>query len=183
MVCQECKENPATMHFTKINNGQKTEIHLCEKCAQEKGEIFMFNNYSTFSINNLLSGLFNMENAFKTPQKSSFYQSHRSQCPNCGLTFQQFTEVGRFGCANCYETFRDQLQPILRRLHSGNLTHNGKIPKRMGGNIHLHKKIEELKANLQQLVAREEFEEAAIVRDQIRSLEHQLSEYNGGGGE
>ena len=41
MICQECNQRPATLHFTKIINGEKTEVHLCEKCAQEKGEMFM----------------------------------------------------------------------------------------------------------------------------------------------
>ena len=43
MICQECNQRPAALHFTKIINGEKTEVHLCEKCAQEKGEMFMFN--------------------------------------------------------------------------------------------------------------------------------------------
>lgn len=184
MICQECKERPATLHFTKINNGQKVELHLCEKCAQDKGEVFMLHSSSPFSINNLLAGLFNnMESALQSAQNSSFYQNNIPyQCPNCGLQYQQFIEVGRFGCAECYETFKEQLEPIFRRLHSGNSTHNGKIPKRMGGKIHLHKKLEQLRANLQVLISREEFEQAAIVRDEIRSIEKQLSESNGEGG-
>ena len=40
---------------------KKNRIHFCEKCAQEKGEIYMFNEESGFSINNLLAGLFNID--------------------------------------------------------------------------------------------------------------------------
>ena len=46
MVCQECNQRPATLHFTKIVNGEKEEFHLCEKCAQEKGDMYFINRYS-----------------------------------------------------------------------------------------------------------------------------------------
>ncbi|MDZ5474295.1 UvrB/UvrC motif-containing protein [Bacillus sp. 31A1R] len=182
MICQECNERPATLHFTKINNGEKTEYHLCEKCAQEKSESFILNNTSGFSINNLLAGLLNFESTFQQPtQKSPFYQEEVLQCEGCSMTYKQFIQVGRFGCANCYETFKEQMKPILRRLHSGNETHNGKIPERIGGNIHLRKNIEDLKQALKDSIAQEEFEKAAEIRDQVRSLEKQLNESNQGG--
>lgn len=182
MICQECNERPATLHFTKINNGEKTEYHLCERCAQEKSESFMFNNTSGFSINNLLAGLLNMESSFQQPtQNPSFFQEDVLQCEHCSMTYKQFLQVGRFGCAHCYEAFKEQIKPILRRLHSGNWTHNGKIPKRIGGTIHLRKNIEELKQSLKDSITQEEFEAAAEIRDQIRSLEKQLNESTEGG--
>ena len=91
-------------------------------------------------------------------------------------------KLGRFGCAKCYQTFKGQLKPILRRLHSGNCTHNGKIPKRVGGKIHLRKNIEGLKLQLKELISEEEFEKAAEIRDEIRSLEKRLEHGLEGGG-
>jgi protein arginine kinase activator len=61
MICQECNQRPAALHFTKIINGEKTEVNLCEKCAQEKGEMFMINGGSGFTFNNLLAGLLNID--------------------------------------------------------------------------------------------------------------------------
>lgn len=182
MICQECNERPATLHFTKINNGAKTVFHLCERCAQEKGESFMINAGSGFSINNLLAGLLSMDNSFQPTQKTPVFEEELLQCKECSMTYKQFIEIGKFGCANCYETFKGQVRPLLRRLHSGNWTHNGKIPQRIGGSIHLRKNIEELKNNIKDLISREEFEKAAEVRDQIRSLEKQLSDRGGEGG-
>jgi len=177
MICQECNQRPATLHFTKILNGEKAEYHLCEKCAQEKGDMFMLSGASGYSINNLLAGLLNMEPAFHNKAKEDpFHQEETLQCDQCSMTFQQFIKVGRFGCANCYKTFEEQLTPILRRLHSGNSVHNGKIPERIGGSMHIKKNIEELKQNLKELITLEEFEKAAEVRDEIRRLEGQLNE-------
>jgi len=181
MICQECNQRPAALHFTKIINGEKTEVHLCEKCAQEKGEMFILNGESGFAFNNLLAGLLNIDPSFQKPSQSPFQQEKIVQCPQCSITFQQFLKVGRFGCAHCYETFKDQLVPVLRRLHSGNWTHNGKIPKRIGGSIHLRKRMEELKGELKLAISQEEFEKAAQIRDEIRTLEKQLVDSEEGG--
>jgi protein arginine kinase activator len=97
------------------------------------------------------------------------------------MTFPQFVKIGRFGCSHCYDTFKDQLKPVLKRLHSGNWTHNGKIPKRSGGGIHLRKRMEDLKSELRTSIIQEEFEKAAIIRDEIRSLEKELTENQEGG--
>lgn len=181
MICQECNLRPATMHFTKIINGEKTEVHLCEKCANEKGEMFMGSSPTGFSINNLLAGLLNFNPSFQqTPQKT-FHQENVLQCEHCSMTYQQFAKIGRFGCAHCYETFKEQLTPILRRLHGGNSAHNGKIPKRIGGTIHLRKKRDELKEHLKELINNEKFEQAAEVRDEIRSLDKRLNQDQEGG--
>lgn len=174
MICHECKKRPAALYFTKVVNGEKTEVNLCEKCAQDKGDMFMFSSNSGFSINNLLSGLLNIDGGFKDPTKDTFQRREIVQCEQCSMTLNRFIKIGRFGCVNCYNVFKDQLKPILRRLHSGNWTHNGKIPARIGGDLHIKKEIESLKEQLQQLILQEEFENAAIVRDQIRDLENEL---------
>ncbi|WP_100332761.1 UvrB/UvrC motif-containing protein [Bacillus xiapuensis] len=173
MICEECKERPATLHFTKAVNGEKTELHLCEKCAQEKGEQYMFNLNPDFSINNLLSGLFNIESAFSS-KPTGYPQQKPLKCDLCQMSFQQFVNTGKFGCPHCYETFREQLIPILKRLQNGNIVHRGKIPERMGGALHIKKEIQILKGQLQQAIVQEEFEAAADLRDQIRSLETKL---------
>ncbi|WP_078543175.1 UvrB/UvrC motif-containing protein [Litchfieldia alkalitelluris] len=182
MICQECNKRPATLHFTKIVNGDKTEVHICEHCAHEKSEMFMFSGNNGFSIHNLLAGLLNIEPAMAEPSKdTAFQKSEVIQCEKCKMTFSQFAKVGRFGCSNCYKTFGNQLNPILKRVHSGNTTHNGKIPKRIGGSIHLRKQISELKGSLQEFISLEEFEKAAEVRDQVRELERLLDENREGG--
>lgn len=126
MICQECNQRPATFHFTKVINGEKTEVHICEHCAQEKSEMFMFPGTSGFSIDNLLAGLLQFE-PLTGSQQHAFQKNEVLQCENCKMTFQQFAKVGRFGCSQCYPTFEKQLTPILKRLHSGNTHHTGKF--------------------------------------------------------
>lgn len=179
MICQECNQRPATLHFTKIVNGEKATIQLCEKCAQEKGEFFTTDGSAGFSINDLLAGILSLDNVMQKTNSNPTPTSHVIQCKECKMTFQQFIKVGRFGCANCYDAFKERLTPILKRLHSGNITHGGKVPERIGGSIHLKKKVQQLRAELRILIEQEEFEKAATVRDQIRSLEINLANGEG----
>ena len=37
MLCQICGKNPASVHFTEIHDNKMSEIHVCERCAEEKG--------------------------------------------------------------------------------------------------------------------------------------------------
>ncbi|TCS81582.1 UvrB/UvrC motif-containing protein [Tepidibacillus fermentans] len=175
MLCENCQQRPATLHFTKIINGQKNEYHLCEQCAKEKGEMFSYDD-SGFSFNNLLSGLLNFDPIKNGHQVIT--SPDQLRCKTCGLTFSQFKKMGKFGCHDCYNYFEPQLEPIFRRIH-GNSQHIGKVPHRSGENIKIKREIVQLKEQLQRKILAEEFEEAAKLRDQIKALESKLSERRG----
>lgn len=172
MFCQECGKRPATLHFTKIVNGDKTEFHICETCAREKGEGIP-GTPNSFSIHSLLSGLLDFNSSGTAAQSQISPQSVR--CEECGLTYAQFSKIGRFGCSNCYNAFAERLDPLLKRVHSST-THSGKIPKRSGGQIQCKREIERLRRELQTYIEQEEFESAATLRDRIRELERKLAE-------
>jgi|SRR5699024_9404761 len=170
MDCQECHENPATLHFTQIINGQKTEVQVCEECAKKKGYI----SYpgEGYSLHDLLTGLFSFDSKqLQVKENDPFKQVEEIQCPRCKITFNDFRRIGKFGCAKCYSAFSTKLDSIFRRVHSGNTKHTGKIPKRKGGSLHTKKELELYRQKLQKLIEEEEFERAAEVRDIIRKLE------------
>ena len=171
MICEECGKRPATLHLTKIVNGEKNEYHICEQCAQEKGDVFT--GFHNFSINNLLSGLLKFDPMQKSGRESTVSKPLR--CETCGLTYAQFTKSGRFGCSDCYKFLGDKLDPLFRRIH-GNTQHIGKVPERTGGQLKIRKELEQLKSALQRYVASEEFEKAAEMRDRIRMLEQKMSQ-------
>lgn len=172
MQCQECGNRPASLHFTKIVNGEKTEFHICEACAREKGELIP-GTTGGFSIHNLLSGLLDFNPGLKG-QMAGTKPVESLRCEECGLTYSQFSKIGRFGCSSCYKYFNERLDPLLKRVH-GNTVHVGKIPKRIGGHIEVKRKLDDLRLELQQRILQEEFEEAASLRDQIRELEKNIS--------
>lgn len=179
MECQECHERPAALHFSKIVNGEKTEVYVCEVCAKEKG--YMGYDEEGYSLHNLLSGLFNFDHPQVNGQQATSTPSpYVIKCPGCGMTYEQFKRKGKFGCAECYETFSDRLNPIFKRVHSGNTRHYGKIPRRTGSGIESKKRLERLRKQLVSLIDKQEFEKAAEIRDEIKELESQQSQHGEG---
>lgn len=171
MLCQECNKRKATVHLTKIINNNKTEVHLCQQCASEKGELdFAFE--PKFSIHHLFAGLLDLDGFGPTV---GIPVTTKMQCENCGLTYAQFSQIGRLGCSDCYETFKDKLNVLLRRIH-GRTQHTGKVPCRSGSVIKFKKEIKELRSELQKKINSEEFEKAAKIRDRIRDLEKEFRE-------
>ena len=174
MWCERCKERPATVHVTKIINNQKTEMHLCEVCAQKTGSEIGFLFEPDFSFHNLLAGL--LESEFTLQSKASGGSALIAQgekCPSCGLTFSDFRRIGRLGCSECYKGFGQNLDPLLRRIH-GYTAHTGKVPKRSGGQVRVKKEIESLRKRLEIAIKKEAYEEAAKIRDQIRAKEKKI---------
>lgn len=167
MQCEECGKRPASLHFTKIVNGEKAELHICEACAREKGE-HIPGNPNGFSIHNLISGLLD----FDSQQAKS--KQPIVKCDTCGMTYAQFGKIGRFGCSQCYRQFAERLDPLLKRVH-GNTVHVGKVPKRAGGKVRTKREIERLKKEMRGRIEREDFESAARLRDRIRELENEVS--------
>lgn len=170
MLCEQCKQRPATVHITKVINNQKTEKHLCEVCAQESGNELGLLFEPNFSFHNLLAGLLEGEAGIKKGALNSPAVDLKGKCPSCGLTFTDFRQIGRLGCSDCYAGFGSSLDPLLRRIH-GSTAHTGKVPKRAGGRIRVKKEIELLRKKLQEAVQREAYEEAAKIRDEIRAKE------------
>jgi len=170
MLCEECQMRPATVHITKIVNNEKTQMHLCEECAKQKHISFSTGisgfgfDDTGFSVAKLLSSFF--EPTSKTPIGTS----DDLKCSRCGLTFRTFSKTGRFGCSQCYNTFKNQMNPMLRRIH-GKTFHVGKVPKRTGGQLRIKHEINRLKRELQEAINAEEYERAAVLRDKIKELE------------
>jgi protein arginine kinase activator len=90
-------------------------------------------------------------------------------CPKCGLAFSDFSRLGRFGCGECYKTFRDRLQPLLRKIHGSSL-HRGKLPPMLSEEATTIKEQERLEQELKLAIASEDFERAADLRDKLKSL-------------
>ena len=160
MLCEICSKNEATVHYTEIINNEMTEMHLCEDCAREKGAMIK----PHFPLADLLAGLTD----FKVPL--TVEKGKAGKCPRCGLTYADFRKIGRLGCSQCYYTFKDSLSSLLKRVH-GSSEHVGKVPALAGREAEVSRTLRELRERLQRAVQREEFEEAAGLRDQIREME------------
>jgi protein arginine kinase activator len=65
------------------------------------------------------------------------------------------------------------LAPLLKAMHKGD-HHIGKVPTRAAHTLVISEKIRQLSAELEKAVHAEKYEEAAVLRDQIRELETKL---------
>ena len=105
-------------------------------------------------------------------------------CPQCGLTFAQFSQQGRFGCGKCYNTFRPKLESIMRKIHGSSL-HRGKYLQAQdeeptGGLVSIREQ-ERLETEYRRAIESEEFERAAALRDRLREIRALLSQIDSPG--
>ncbi len=174
MMCDECGKVKATVHLTEIVNEQITKLNLCEGCAKLKGN----DVEQHFGIADLLAALSDVE--AEAPATSSGAPAPKNKCPQCGLTYEDFKKIGRLGCGDCYPAFKSSLVPLLKRIHGSN-QHMGKSPspvsiKELKVSTKFHEDLEAAKQDLLKAVRKEEFEEAATLRDKIKFLEKKLKE-------
>ncbi len=159
MLCDNCLKNQATVHLTTFTNGQVKTLHLCPQCAAKKGKAtsVVGPNFNDFM--------------------SSFYDKEESDvlvCKNCGTTLDEFSKTGKLGCANCYSVFRQSVIPLLKGIHM-NTEHKGKMPgQRVKVDVekeNRQSKRDKLKKELKAAIETENFEQAAILRDEIALIE------------
>jgi len=166
MLCEECHKEPATVHFTKIVNGHKSEVYLCSRCAERRGEAQLAMEPS-FAFHNILAGLFEPEAALAPGRAFRTV----TRCPSCGSSLSDFRRRGELGCSQCYFEFERELEPLIKRIHRS-VEHHGKAPRGAASSEYARRKeIQRLKAELQSAVAQEQYETAARLRDKIRELE------------
>lgn len=164
MTCCICKEREAKVHLTQIVGDKMQKVDLCDECAKQKG----VNDPTGFSLADLLLGLGasqEMEQAVGGPE---------IKCPHCGFTHADFKKAGRLGCSECYETFREGLEGLLKSMHKG-IKHIGKIPMALQQSRDFSDKLKSLEKKLDKAVAAEDFEQAAVVRDEIKIVKEKLT--------
>ncbi len=162
MKCDFC-DHQATVFLTQLVDGQMKKVCLCEPCAKERG----VTDPTGFSMADLLLG--GMASVMGQGAVVPGTSLSQRRCPSCGFTLEDLRRVRRFGCADCYRTFADEVSQMVRSMHKGS-THVGKVPEGLMAMQIRHQRLEELKARLDRAIASESYEEAAGIRDEIRNL-------------
>ena len=191
-ICEKCNKQ-ATVHLTEISNGKRSEVHLCDGCAQEAGYV----QQSHTPINELLNQFLKAHAQVSEPQAL--------RCSDCGMTWQEFKDTSLLGCPKDYEVFESQLKGVIEQAQQGATHHTGKSPKvataahQTGGAVGSagaetasganqaegtsppadpvklrQAELARLRNELAQAVQAESYEQAAQLRDQIKALERQV---------
>ena len=138
--------------MTTVVGDDLKRLDLCEECARKAGAI----HPSGFLAEEVLLQEF--------PQAPET----KLQCSQCGYPLDSLQKTGRLGCATCYERFADSLGEALVETQKG-LVHRGKRPVRRLADPQV------LEADMKQLIAIEDFEGAARLRDQIAAKKVSIS--------
>ncbi len=190
MHCQACQQNPATVRVIEVTHADPTPVPaesapatgdalgataaapapqpntapkeqwLCEACAQAQHELL--------SQAKDLAEVWKLLKAQQQPAARK--QPPSVACPDCGMTLRDFRQRGRLGCPKDYEIFGAQLHDLLERLH-GSARHVGRGPRQDETAVLRRRRLDELQQELASAIRDEAYEQAARLRDEIKSLE------------
>ncbi len=145
----------ATVFVTVVKGSKVTTKAMTAEVAKQKG----FFSHEAYDL---------LEDSGAVPTPAQ-----RRRCPNCGCSQGEFERRGRFGCPECYTTFADMLSDVLKRLHRDS-HHVGKVPASAITPDYLRSQMAHTEAEMDAAIARENYEEAAALRDKITTLRERL---------
>lgn len=158
LECSECKK-PIVVWYTEIVGDTFTHTGMCADCPELQRRL-----YGT-SPQEHVANLVGM--------------SAGLECGNCGTTLEEVKRGHHFGCTECYSVFEDVLLPEMQAANrlppralsvkKGQLMHIGRAP---GESLAINPSSRLLALNeaLKEVLNREDYEQAALLRDQIKAL-------------
>jgi protein arginine kinase activator len=158
MNCQRCSERPAEVHYVEVVGAEKKVQRLCRTCATQLGLLVLDTPPPAASP---------APAPVASPRLRS--SASRLKCEQCGTTLVAIRRTGRVGCALCYATFREHLEPLMRRVHRS-LEHEGRRPTRRRPRPD-DASLLHLRQELARAIQDEDYERAARLRDEIHTVQ------------
>lgn len=184
--CFLCERPCITENHYKVvdvkNNKMTKESILCQRCGLTYVEsVFRKSEPEKFeppekpktihiikTPEELLSVMMGMGIVTKPPEKPKL----EGTCEKCELEINEFIKKGRFGCPECYTQFKETFLAMADTFQNGGTKHIGKQPKNYT-NIKEKDNIDNLKKKMSEAIKEENYEKAALIRDQIKFMENQ----------
>jgi protein arginine kinase activator len=148
-MCDECGLFPAEIHLTRIIEQKTESVFLCSACAQKRG--------------------IHAEEETPDTQDVSFESAENRECAGCKTTLSEFRGNGLLGCPDCYSTFEKEIELLLRQVH-GSAEYLGNKCRLKRNVANDATGITTLRRALDDAIKNEDFERAAVIRDEIRGL-------------
>lgn len=161
MFCDNCGKENAIIAYAKIQETGVEIIRLCTTCAEKKMKEDMQN---TKGIN------INMDSFMKDVFSASpvDIDTHEDiNCPNCNSSLKDVLKDGVVGCEKCYESFASYIEEIVF-----NSSKKEEVKDIIKEEIISEKEKERLDLlnKLNVAIELEEYEDAAMFRDKLKSL-------------
>ena len=185
MKCQNCTKQ-AVVHLTEIVhaahpehpgvNPHTVEIHLCLDHAVAAGLLTPLAGGAaqkvTIQTLSEKAGQVDAPVAQTQTGLTVVRPADTDVCPVCGMKWSDFKTAGVMGCGHDYEHFAGKLLPLVKRAQEGATEHVGKVPvKRKSASADRQVATLRLRRELQKAVDAENYEQAAQLRDKLRTLE------------
>ena len=124
MKCEICKRGTAT--FYRYVAAVEKQIPICAVCFQSQKHSFP-KSQMTLGFDGLLGALMNFQPVDDFYVEGGSNKGRGCICSNCGFEFEEYYQRGGFGCIKCYDTFCEQIRPVVYKIH-GCVRHNGSRP-------------------------------------------------------
>ena len=136
-------------------SGEGCDIVLCESCARDRG---------------IVAGKGSLDLNFDELIGASLDQPRAltSLCPKCGIALSEILREGRLGCASCADAFASELSRAIGKAAPGLLDEESDFLSSTAESVsRLEAPAPDLGGRLEAALAREEYEKAALIRDEI----------------
>ena len=195
MKCDKC-DNEATVFIQRNINGSVSEQHMCAACARKEmgeGQPSLDNLVGPMFSQSIPAGIFHVLGGIPSFGTGTVPSAPAKSCPTCGTSYETFRKTGLVGCADCYEAFGDRMEQIFARVQASS-RHTGRKLLRTAhtdgepsdgdanlpscsddGLLRLRLGVQDLRSQLRQAVDKEDYEEAARLRDLIRKTEGEIA--------
>jgi protein arginine kinase activator len=174
MKCERCKKVKANFHVCKVKDGKVRKTHYCSECADKKGllsddtvldipgssgkPVTKADTVKVDAFPKTVGDLLSTRLDDFLAKAVKDEVSNNDVCPACGNSKQSFLKKGLFGCPECYVQFADAW------IKDAPKPPEPKDP------------VSLLKKQLDIAVKKEEYEQAARIRDDIAKLEKEKSD-------
>ncbi|WP_028973649.1 UvrB/UvrC motif-containing protein [Spirochaeta cellobiosiphila] len=152
MKCEICGKRVAQIQLQQKTQGKEITHYLCITCAKDKG-IENVDGKVQFNLGQIMNSL--------NPHEDNSLD----KCPGCQQSVEDIKKNKEVGCPLCYLFFRNEIKDLLHK-------HNGLVLKYKGIPDVRQEEITKLEHKLTDLIEKEMYEEAALIRDKIQELKH-----------
>jgi len=159
LECGECKK-PIAIRYTEAEKGKIIETSMCNDCPH---------------LQRKLRGV-------------SFHASEAGTgktglvCGDCGTSLEDLQVGHPLGCSHCYEVFSDAILIELNsrgkippKISNGKKVNTYHIGRALGETHEFNPSLQLIALNeaLNEMLKKEEYEQAALIRDQINAIEQE----------
>jgi len=156
---------PKVYHVTDILGKEIKQMHLCQNC--------FLNQYKSKIYDEVISFI----NCLITEKERLL-----SKKCKCGWGLEDIAKSGRLGCPECYDTFKEELRPMIHRCQNGATHHVGKRPSNYEQlieakqqKLNVEEQIQTLRLKMAKAVEVENYEVAGVLKKKIEELQVKIN--------